>query len=128
MRTLRQSNARYEALCREADAAARVIPAGHRAALDHVAQLLGATLHQLTARTRARAADERRQAAMWLLQQRGLSQSAIGRLLDRDPSTVLSGLRTVAARRAADRDYAAQLDRLLARLARLSRGLPLDDD
>lgn len=75
----------------------------------------GVTLEDLLSERRQAPIAEARQAAM-ALAQRCLSYSLpkIGRLLRRDHTTVLHGIRCMARRCAADPDFAARLDRLAA--------------
>jgi chromosomal replication initiation ATPase DnaA len=100
---------RYVELCQE-PAPRRPVDDG-QAALEQVAALLDTTPAQLARRRRTRAIVRVRHEAMWLLERRGLSRSAIGRLLERDHSTVIHGLRRLAA------DAEA-----VARLAALAQG------
>jgi chromosomal replication initiation ATPase DnaA len=100
---------RYDASSR-APVEFRVAPA-EQVAFAEIAALLDTTPAALCRRCREPAWVQARHAAMWLLTQRGLSRSAIGRLLGLDHSTVIHGLRRLAA------DAEA-----VARLARIERG------
>lgn len=62
---------------------------------------LGVTLDQLRSRDRNPTLDRIRHGAMWLARNRGASLSAIGRVLDRDHSTVSHGIAAHERRRAA---------------------------
>jgi chromosomal replication initiation ATPase DnaA len=108
----------YEALCAES-AGPPPITASQQQTLATVAALLGTTPPALIARTRGQAVNEQRREAMALLRRRGYSQPLIGRLLQRDPSSVLAAVRTVEALVRTDPAYAARIDRL----ARASRSV-----
>jgi hypothetical protein len=80
-----------------------------------VAAEFGVTLEDLLGERRHAPIAEARQVAMALGQRCcGYSLPRIGRLLRRDHTTVLHGIRTVARRCAEDPDFAARLDRLAA--------------
>lgn len=102
---------RYVMLCEEQEST----PAPtyrDQLALIRIAEALDVSVSVLTGRNRTPKVVQLRQAAMWLLRQTGLSSTAIGRLLNRDHSTVLYGLRIIEGRRCHDGSLADQLDRL----------------
>ena len=87
---------RYEALC--ASTPNHTTPtrdAAEEALRLRLAAYLDTTVPGLIGRNRTPAVSRRRRLAMWLLRQRGYSLKAIGRILERDHSTVIHGLRLV---------------------------------
>lgn len=107
----------YEELCREAPprsrprgshCAAALMPDEVQALAD-VVRKLGVSAAMLTGRCRSAPIAEQRHIAMRLLERRGLSACAIGRVLKRDHSTVLYGLRIAKERAKRDQSFAARL-------------------
>jgi hypothetical protein len=128
MSNLLDSQARYAALCADADAAVRHRPArpstprpstphaplpDHQQALAAIAAVLHIPEATLRGASRSRNVCERRQIAMWLLRQQGLSLMEVAALLERDHTTVMHGERVVEARRLAEPAFDHQLAALL---------------
>ena len=75
-----------------------------------VCRHFGVTLDQLRSKDRHAHIADARHVAMWLLRERGLSFPAIARILHRDHTTVMSGVRKIDHLRLIDRAVAEALD------------------
>jgi chromosomal replication initiation ATPase DnaA len=87
---------RYEALCASVSLSPTpTLSAAEEALRLRLAAYLDTTVPGLIGRNRTPAVSRRRRLAMWLLRHQGHSLKAIGRILERDHSTVIHGLRLV---------------------------------
>lgn len=85
-----------------ADAAAIRIPGQRfRAVLTEVSEATGISISRILGRSRVRPVVEARQLVCHVLYRHGMSYPQIGRLINRDHTTVLHAVRAVEARRAA---------------------------
>ncbi len=82
---------------------------GAAALIESAADLYGVDIHRLMSGARDAQTARARQAACWVLRQRGLTLTQIARLLDRDHTTVMYACRVVEQ----DRGRRALLRRLL---------------
>lgn len=92
-----------------------------RSIIDRVATFHGVTAAEMRGLRRERHVAWPRQEACWVLRLRtNLSTPSVGRLLDRDHTTVLTAVAAVERRRLADADYRQRTDALLRQIDRIS--------
>ncbi|RIV79553.1 helix-turn-helix domain-containing protein [Pelagerythrobacter aerophilus] len=86
-----------------------------REIIDTASRIFDVPAKDIASASRLRMHSTPRQVVCYVASQRGWRSTEIGRVLQRDHSTVLYGLDRVRARRAADAEFAAKVAELLER-------------